>query len=123
MLHQRKSQHGNGYWGSGGGHLEIGESLQDGALRELREEAGEDLRVKNVRSLGVCNFTQMKPKHYVDISFVAEWKSGKPHNTEPEKMSVWQWFPLDTLPAPLFPVLETYIEAYKTGKNFFDSKF
>jgi 8-oxo-dGTP diphosphatase len=36
MLHQRKGEHGEGYWGSGGGHLELGESLKEGALRELR---------------------------------------------------------------------------------------
>jgi ADP-ribose pyrophosphatase YjhB (NUDIX family) len=32
MLHQRKGEHGSGYWGSGGGHLELGESLMGGAL-------------------------------------------------------------------------------------------
>ena len=31
MLHQRRGSHGRGYWGSGGGHLELGESLKDGA--------------------------------------------------------------------------------------------
>lgn len=40
MLHQRKGSLGADYWGSGGGHLELGESLQAGALRELSEEAG-----------------------------------------------------------------------------------
>jgi ADP-ribose pyrophosphatase YjhB (NUDIX family) len=27
MLHQRKGSLGKNYWGSGGGHLELGESL------------------------------------------------------------------------------------------------
>ena len=123
MLHQRKKEHGTGYWGSGGGHLEMGESLLDAALRELREEAGEDLDVENTRCLGVCNFTQLQPEHYVDISFVSEWKSGEPQNTEPHKATDWQWFDIEDLPEPLFPVVKTYIQAYKTGKSFFDSKF
>lgn len=66
MLHQRRGEHGAGYWGNSGGPLEPGEFLQQGALRELREEAGLDLTVGEVRFLGVMNFTQMQPKHYVD---------------------------------------------------------
>jgi len=123
MLHQRKGSHGPGYWGSGGGHLELGESLMGGALRELKEEGGEALVVDNVRFLGVMNFTQFKPKHYVDISFVADWVSGEPTNSAPEETTDWQWFELDKLPSPLFPPVEKYLEALKTGQNFFDSSF
>jgi 8-oxo-dGTP pyrophosphatase MutT (NUDIX family) len=41
----RKGSHAANYWGTGGGHLELGESLLEGALRELSEEAGEQLKV------------------------------------------------------------------------------
>jgi 8-oxo-dGTP diphosphatase len=125
MLHQRKGRRGlaKNYWGSGGGHLELGESLKNGALRELKEEAGEDIVVNNVRFLGVINFTQMNPKHYVDVSFVADWVSGEPINNAPKETSEWQWFPLDKLPSPLFPPVEHYLEALETGQNFFDSFF
>jgi len=123
MMHQRKGSHGPGYWGSGGGHLELGESLEGGALRELREEAGNAVKINNVRFLGVMNFTEMKPKHYVDISFVANWVSGEPTNSAPDETTDWQWFPLDKLPDPLFPPVAKYLEALKTGQNFFDSSF
>jgi 8-oxo-dGTP diphosphatase len=125
MLHQRKGRRGLGknYWGSGGGHLDLGESLQQGALRELREEAGEALVVKNVRFLGVINFTEMKPKHYIDISFVADWAKGEPVNSAPKETTDWKWFSLEELPGPLFPPVEHYLEALKTGQNFFDSSF
>lgn len=123
MLHQRKGSLGTGYWGSGGGHLELGESLMAGALRELREEAGEALVVDNVRFLGVMNFVQLKPKHYVDVSFVADWMAGEPINSAPEETTDWQWFSLDDLPSPLFPPLEKYFVALKTGQVFFDASF
>ena len=123
MLHRRKGRHGPGYWGSGGGHLELGESLKAGALRELREEAGEALVVDKVRFLGVMNFTQLKPKHYVDVSFVANWVSGEPTNAAPDETTDWQWFALDNLPAPLFPPVAKYLKALKTKQNFFDSSF
>jgi len=125
MLHQRKGARGlgKGYWGSGGGHLKLGESMMSGALRELKEEAGEGLEVANVRFLGVMNFTQMKPKHYVDVSFVADWVSGEPQNSDPEATTDWQWFETDKLPSPLFPPVENYLTALKTGRTFSDSSF
>lgn len=123
MLHQRKGSLGKNYWGSGGGHLELGESLKDGALRELAEEAGDSVVVNNVNFLGVVNFTEMQPKHYVDVSFSADWVSGEPTNNSPKETTDWQWFALDKLPTPLFPPIEKYLVALKTGQNFFDSSF
>jgi 8-oxo-dGTP diphosphatase len=123
MLHQRKGSLGKNYWGSGGGHLELGESLKGGALRELAEEAGEAVVVDNVKFLGVMNFTEMQPKHYVDVSFSAEWVSGEPTNNSPRETTDWQWFDLEDLPTPLFPPIEKYLLALKSGENFFDSAF
>lgn len=123
MLHQRKGSLGKNYWGSGGGHLELGESLKDGALRELAEEAGEQVIVDNVQFIGVMNFTEMQPKHYVDVSFSAEWVSGEPTNSAPRETTEWQWFDLDELPSPLFPPLEKYLTGMKSGQLFFDSAF
>ena len=123
MLHQRKGSLGKNYWGSGGGHLELGESLKEGALRELAEEAGEAVVVDTVKFLGVVNFTEMQPKHYVDVSFSARWVSGEPTNNSPQETTDWQWFELDKLPTPLFPPLEKYFVAIQSGQNFFDSSF
>ncbi|MBF8249896.1 MAG: hypothetical protein HW400_497 [Candidatus Levybacteria bacterium] len=123
MLHQRTGTLGKNYWGSGGGHLELGESLKSAALRELKEEAGNKLKVKNVRFLGVINFTELQPKHYVDVSFVAEWVKGEPINNASQKTIDWKWFPLDKLPEPLFPPVKTYLDFIKTGQKFHDSSF
>lgn len=123
MLHQRKGTLGPGYWGSGGGHLELGESLMEGALRELREEAGEDLVVDDVQFMGVMNFTEMQPKHFVDVSFVARWVSGEPTNNAPRETTDWQWVPIDSLPEPLFPPVKIYLEGLQKGQVFHDSSF
>ncbi|MCA9349918.1 NUDIX domain-containing protein, partial [Candidatus Saccharibacteria bacterium] len=50
------------------------------------------------------------PKHYVDITFVADWESGEPQNTAPEETSEWVWCALDDLPSPLFPPLKKYLD-------------
>lgn len=123
MLHQRRSAMGKGYWGSGGGHLKLGESLKKGALRELAEEPGDDVIVKDVEFLGVNNFTELQPKHYVDVSFIAKWVSGEPINSSPKETTDWHWFPINNLPKPLFPPLNDYINALQTGQIFFDSEF
>jgi 8-oxo-dGTP diphosphatase len=94
-----------------------------GALRELHEEAGDALQIKDVKFLGVMNFTELKPKHYVDVSFVATWTSGEPTNNAPRETTDWQWFPLDNLPSPLFPPVKKYLEMLKTGQVFYDSAF
>jgi 8-oxo-dGTP diphosphatase len=121
LMHRRKSAHGKGYWGTGGGHLELGESLKQAALREFHEEAGKNVIISEPRFLGVCNFTELYPKHYVDISFVADWVSGQP-DAGIDEVEQWQWFSLDELPEPIFPVVEKYIKALKSKQIFFDSE-
>lgn len=123
MMHQRKGGLGTHYWGTGGGHLELGESLQAGALRELAEEAGEQVKVTNVQFIGVMNFTEMEPKHYVDVSFVGEWVSGEPTNNAPRETTDWRWFDLEELPEPLFPPVKKYLAGMQTGTVFYDNAF
>lgn len=123
LLHKRtkKVSTGSGYWGSGGGYLNHGESLMKGALREFHEESGNCIKLTNVRFLGVSNVTDFEPYHSVDVSFLADWVSGKPGEDENGEAVDWQWFDLDNPPSPLFPVVERYLEAYKRGGNFLDS--
>ncbi len=116
---KRKGSHGAGEWAWPGGHMEYMESFAGCAKREVKEETG--MEIKNIRFLRLMNLKAYAPKHYVDIGLVADWKSGKPKVCEPEKCEEWRWFPMNKLPTPLFDTIETYIEAYKTGRNFFDA--
>lgn len=117
LLRERKNTHGAGEYAFPGGKLELGESFEECARRETREEAG--IEIKNIRFLRLLNF-KFYGKHFVDIAVVAEWASGEPKNLEPEKSGEWDWYPLDKLPQPLFKGCFSCIEAYKTGKNYFD---
>lgn len=119
LLGKRKgSSHGKGEYGSQGGHLEFGESFIECIKREVYEEAG--IEIENIRFLTVTNIKRYQGNHYVDIGFVADWKSGEPQVLEPHRVENWEWFDLDNLPKSLFEPVEYYIEALKTGKNFFD---
>jgi 8-oxo-dGTP diphosphatase len=119
LLGRRKGSHGHGEYALPGGHLELGETFEECALRELAEEAGPDIKVKSVRFLCLTNMRRYAPKHYADIGITAEWSAGKPRVMEPEKKEDWQWYDLNDLPQPLFGCTDNYIEAYRTGKTYF----
>ena len=118
LLGKRKSSHGSGEWAWPGGHLEYMESFEMCARREVREETG--MEIKNVRFLRLYNLKEYAPKHYADLGFMAQWAKGEPRVLEPKKCERWEWFNLNALPSPLFATVPSFIEAYKTGKNFFD---
>ena len=118
LMGKRKSSHGAGEWAWPGGHLEYMESFEGCARRETLEEAG--IEIQNIRLLFLGNLKHYAPKQYVHVQLVADWKSGEPQVLEPEKLERWDWFDLHDLPSPLFATCDTSIQAYKTGKNFFD---
>lgn len=117
LLGKRKNSHGSGEYAWPGGHLEFNESMVDCAIREVKEETG--IEIENVKFLRLMN-AKMYQKHYADISFTADWKAGEALVLEPEKCEGWGWYNLDSLPSPLFETIQTTLEAYKTGKVFFD---
>lgn len=118
LLGKRKNSHGAGEYAWPGGHLEYMEGMENCARREVREETG--IEIKNLRFLRVMNFKTAE-KHYADLSFIAEWELGEPKVLEPEKCEGWEWYEIDNLPQPLFGSIISSVEAYKTGKTFFDN--
>ncbi|HET7528912.1 MAG TPA: NUDIX domain-containing protein [Candidatus Saccharimonadales bacterium] len=121
LLHRRKGSHGAGEYASPGGHLEHGESVEECVLREIKEEAGPQFKVKNISFVCFINLRRYMPRHYAHIQMAAEWKSGEAKVMEPDKNAGWAWYPIDSLPQPLFGTTSQAIEAYRTGKNFFEA--
>jgi len=118
IIGKRKNSYGAGQYAFPGGHLEYMESFEECARRETREETG--MEIKNIRFLRLLNF-KFDGKHFTDIGFVADWKSGEAQLLEPDKCEGWEWRAIDNLPSPLFWPLNTLLEAFKTGKNYFDN--
>ena len=119
LLGKRKGSHGEGEYAWPGGHMEYMESFTKCAKREVMEETA--MEIDNIRFLRLYNLKEYDPKHYCDIGLIADWKSGEPQIMEPNKIDGWDWYDIDSLPSPLFSTIPSYIEAYKTGRNFFDS--
>lgn len=119
LLGKRMGSHGEGLWATPGGHLENGESYEDAAMRELREECGNSIMVSPPRFLCVTNLTNYLPKQYTDIGMIVRVHGGMPYNVEPDKCEGWQWFSIDELPTPRFGAVDNLVIAYHTGQFYF----
>jgi 8-oxo-dGTP pyrophosphatase MutT (NUDIX family) len=85
------------------GHVERGETAYVAARREAHEEIGVEL--------GDLTFvtTMQRTRHAepiderVDFFFTCRSWTGEPRIVEPAKSAGLDWFPLDSLPAPVVP--------------------
>ena len=103
LLGLRKSTHGKGTWCPPGGHLEFGESFEQAACRETKEETGLDISEKDVFVRGVTSdFFEETNKHYVTVHLLTCVFEGNPKVCESDKCAEWRWFNLDSLPENLF---------------------
>lgn len=81
LLVRRASDPGKGLWSLPGGLVEVGESLKDAVLRELKEESGIVGDVK--RLLDVGEYIERDERgsvryHYVLLVFLVEPRGGTP---------------------------------------------
>lgn len=117
LLGERVGSHGANTWATPGGHLELGESIEDCAKREVLEETG--LIVDSIEKFTFTNdIFEKEGKHYVTLFVVALSASGEPQVTEPDKCKQWKWCRLDDLPEPLFLPLINLLKEGNTLENF-----
>lgn len=97
-------------YGIPGGHWENGETLEEGAKREVLEESG--VVCKNLKF--VCNFENYredKKRSYITVSYTADYDSGNIEGNVEEGTVDWQWIvPQEALKLNLFPTCRTLIE-------------
>mmetsp|Transcript_33005 Transcript_33005/g.31447 ORF Transcript_33005/g.31447 Transcript_33005/m.31447 type:complete len:151 (-) Transcript_33005:132-584(-) len=94
ILGRRLGSHGAGQFALPGGHLEIGESFEECAIREAKEETNLDL--ENMKLFHVTNNRNMDNdplKHYITIFMKGNvCKNSAPlTNMEPNKCEEWKW--------------------------------
>lgn len=98
---ERIGSHGANTWATPGGHLEVGESIEKCAQREVFEETG--LAIESVTKLSFTNdIFKEEGKHYITLFVAAECHSGEPEVKEIDKCKQWQWCDVNHLPEPLF---------------------
>ncbi len=114
ILLQRRSD--NAAWGLPGGILELDETYEEAALREVREETG--LTVRLTALLGIYhNYDMMWPNgdraHTIGAIYTAEILSGEPRIDE-ESLEL-RFFAQEELPELCFPDHRAAVDAYYRG--------
>jgi 8-oxo-dGTP pyrophosphatase MutT (NUDIX family) len=90
----------DGWWGaSAAGHVEAGESVLDGLIRESAEEIGVDIAREALTPLTTMHRTGSPAAidQRVDFFFACRTWTGEPRLLEPKAEEV-RWFDLDDLP-------------------------
>ncbi|CAK7326490.1 unnamed protein product [Dovyalis caffra] len=113
LLGRRRATIGDSAFALPGGHLEFGESFEDCAAREVKEETGLDIGKIEILKV-TTNFLheEPKPSHYMIILLRAILANPDqvPQNIEPDKFDGWDWYEWDSLPKPLFWPLEKLLQ-------------
>jgi len=105
---------GEGKWTMPGGKLHFGESFEQGAIREVKEET--EIKLNDIKVIGINN-DQVEDAHFITIGLLAETNQ-EPQVLEPDEITEWRWFPLDQLPSPLYFPSAKLLENYK-NKQFY----
>lgn len=116
LLLKRIGAHGANTWCPPGGHLEWNESPETCAKREVKEEAG--CQIKNLRFLAATNDKFKKDKkHYITLFIVADYKSGGIKVCEKDKAIDIKFSQFNKLPNPLFLSLSNLVKNRSYPKN------
>lgn len=109
LLQKRTGSHGAGTWSSPGGHIDLGETPEQTAIRETMEEVG--LTIERARLVTITNdINEPEQKHYITLWFVAEGIGSEEIQLNPRESTDYGWFALDALPSPLFVPLKNLVE-------------
>lgn len=113
LIGKRKGNHAP-FFSIPGGSLEIGESFEEAAIREVFEETG--LIIHNPVVICVTNNLRTyknEGEHYISISLYATYFSGVLEVKEKNKCEWWKWCPIEQIPQPQFDASEFAIECFK----------
>lgn len=107
------------YWSIPGGSLELGETFEVGATRELQEECGITLVKSQV--IAVTNNLETYSEeglHYISVILVARDYEGNLRNCEPDKHSELRWVDPHDLPLPHFEASRLGVRCYLDDKFY-----
>jgi 8-oxo-dGTP diphosphatase len=107
---------GPGHYTIPGGKQHPGETLEECAVREVREETG--LKILASRPVSIRRSVRVAgnaPADVWSIGVLAQRFEGEPEKRE-EQLSDWKWFDIDKLPTPMFQPAAVVIEDYLANR-------
>lgn len=116
LLAMKKRGFGAGRWNGFGGKVEAGETIEEAAKRETKEECG--IEIVEMEKAGIHEFEFASDRGTileVHVFRVSEWQ-GEPRETEEMRP---QWFTTDAIPYDeMWPDDIHWIPVFLTGKKF-----
>lgn len=106
LLIQSSGGDQKGKWGPPAGHAEEGESPQEVAIRETKEETGLDVKIKGIVQVGAFNY---KDKDYIVVFYLAEAKDLSSLKLQKEEVSDHVWASLDDLRSNKYPFRKKFL--------------
>ncbi|HEY5833792.1 methyltransferase domain-containing protein [Streptomyces sp.] len=101
------------------GHLEDGEDVRSGMIREAHEEIGVELAPDELEAALVMQHRAPDGRARIGWFFAARHDSARePVNREPGKCSELGWYPLDALPDDMVAYCRAGLDAYRAGLPF-----
>ncbi len=118
LVGRRKGRHAP-YYSIPGGHLELGETFEEAAVKEVKEETSLDIISPKVFCV-TNNLRTYKEEglHYISICLLVTQFNGIPKNLEPEKCYGWIWADPKKLPKPHFDASEHAVRCFLEGKFY-----
>ncbi len=95
-----------GLWGIPSGHVEIGETVSEAVIREVKEEANLDIRIEKLVGVysepdsQVFDYPNGKKVHFITTCFLAEITGGDLKCNSDESLEI-NFFDQDNLPEDL----------------------
>ena len=111
---------GAGTYGLVGGKTKKGESIEETAQREIKEEIGLLVELEDIQVVNLFTTRSSSDIFFYQIGVLVKKYSGEPKNMEPDKCEKLIWCDLDKLPDNLFLGTKGNIELYL--KNTFYDK-
>lgn len=118
LVGKRKGSH-SPYYSIPGGHLELGETFEEAAIKEVKEETG--LTLFHPKVIGVTNNLRtyaMENKHYVSVILLATDFEGEARVMEPNKCESWFWSLPSDIPKPHFDASEFAVECWMNNQFY-----
>jgi ADP-ribose pyrophosphatase YjhB (NUDIX family) len=118
LIGKRKGSH-SPYYSIPGGKLEAGETFEDGAIREVKEETG--LEIRDPKVIAVINNLRTYREeglHFVSIALLVTDFSGQLEVVEPMKCEEWLWTDPKCLPSPHFEASRMAVQCFLERKFY-----
>ena len=120
LVGKRKGSH-SPYYSIPGGHLEIGETFEEAAQKEVFEETG--LTISRLKVVSVTNNLETYREegvHHISIILHTKDYIGIPRVIEKDKCEGWLWVAPKKLPEPHFEPSRLGVECFLEKKFYIE---